>query len=294
MMNFPSYKPVRPSANPWEAQVAQQQTLVPQQQPMDYDGMPYDFQGGETTTDPTQYDTGGGDVYGDEEDYMTFQLPQTMRGGGGGGGGWEDLTGAVNFADFDVASMKELFPELMLKDINDQAMEQAGLGGTRWSSVLGQKIADANARAEKQWAADMFAKWIASQEAAKQRGLSHREAAAGRGLQRSMFETRLPMEVAAMMANLGGQAQEAEMQPWGVAYEDWLRTTPEAAMGTYGNTLVGMLGQEPGGPTQYEPGWASGLMGIGSALLPFAGGASPGKLNLAGTATGGAGAGAYY
>jgi hypothetical protein len=269
MMDFPRGYKKGGRADPdslaqgWQGQIAQAPQSLQGTTPPVMDFQPVDFQGGATTTDPTQYDDGG--WMSDES--MAFELPDALKGNFGVGGG-----GAVNFEDFDVASMKELFPTLMLKDINDVSMEQAGLGGTRWSSVLGQKIADANARAEEQWASDMFSKWIASQEAAKGRGLSAGIASQGNALQKAMFEARLPMEIAASMASLGGAAQEAEMQPWSMAYQDWLRTTPEAAMQTYGGGLLNLLGQEPGGPTQYEPGWASGLMGIGSSLLPFVGG----------------------
>lgn len=250
MMDFPGYGKKGGGAQAWQAQVAQQPTPLMTTQPVGgYE--PVDFQGMTTTTEPDQegYDWA-------PEDLMTWEFPQ----GGFGVGGGE----AVNFGEFDVESMKALFPQLATEDLSKQLMEQAGLGGTRWSSVLGQKIADATARAKESWALDMFGKWIASQEAAKQRGLQAGMASA----EGAMFEAGLPMRVAGMMAGLAGQAQEAEMQPWSVAYQDWLRTTPEGAMGTYGRGVLDLLGQEPGGPTQHEEGWASKIAGMGGGLLP--------------------------
>ena len=239
MMEVPEYRKRGREDQPWQAQIAQPQAPPISTQPVGgYE--PINFQGMTTTTEPEEeaYDWA-------PEDLMTFEMPDVGDGG------------AVNFADFDVESMKALFPQLATEDLSKQLMEQAGLGGTRWSSVLGQKIADATARAKESWASDMFAKWIGSQEASRQRGLT-----AG------MFKAQLPMQIASAMSGMAGAAQQAEMDPWSVAYQDWLRTTPEGAMGTYGQGVLSLLGQEPGGPTQYEEGWASKIAGMGGGLLP--------------------------
>jgi len=230
-------------------------------QPMDYGYEGY----GETTPLSPVEDTGEGD-------FMTWNPSWENQPAGGGGGGvdrWNEVLSPVDFADFDIGAMKELFPSLMLQDINAQTAEEMDMGGKRWSSILAQKQADANARAMEGWASNMFGMWIPTQEAAKQRQLQHREAAASRGAAAGARAQTLPLQVASMMANLAGMAQGAEEDVWGSGYGDWLRTTPEGAWSTYGQGLLGMVGQEPGGPTQYQPGWGSGLMGLGSALLPF-------------------------
>jgi hypothetical protein len=200
-----------------------------------------------------------------------FALPTSLEGDFGVGGG-----GTVDFSKFNPEEFRAIYDQLGTEDAVKNMLEGMSIGGTLDSSIAVQKTADEVARAQEEWLAKAMGMWQASQEAGLSRGLQGRIAGSGNALQKAMFEARLPMEIASSMGGLATSAQGLEMQPWNMAYEDWQRTTPEAAMGTYGNALLNLLGQEPGGPPQYEEGAASKLMGIGSSLLPFFGGGGGG------------------
>ena len=251
MMDFPKGT----QRQSWQSRVAAPPQMT-DQPVMDF--QPIDFQGGSTTTDASQ---DGGDWMSDESN--AFALPAALEGDFGVGGG-----GTVDFSQFNPEEFTSIYNKIGTEDAVKQMLEGQSVGGTLDSSIAVQKTADEVARAKEEWLARAMGMWQSAQEAGKSRGLSAGIASQGNALQKAMFEARLPMEIAASMASLGGAAQNAEMQPWEIAYNDWQRSTPEASMGTYGNALLGLLGQEPGGPPQYEEGWATKIAGMGGGLLP--------------------------
>jgi hypothetical protein len=169
----------------------------------------------------------------------------------------------------------------MLGDMTRQAQESAGLSGTRWSTSLGNTIAEQTRRLTENYGADVAAKWLQSQEAAKGRMmggygmmLPYGQATAGLGLQNTanqMYAANAlqgigsdylygPMNIATGMAGLGSGIYGQQAGGINQFMNDpWL----QMALG---------LGTSPGAgqyPQTYQPSIMSQIMGLGGNITGY-------------------------
>jgi len=263
--------------------------------------------------------TGAGGMPGGGMTIPDFDWNQFLSSGGGGygdlmGGGWDPgtLSGSGEMAPmemmglelpdyltqafanigrgagsvdmkkfFGTGVLEEAMPEEQMHAAAMQAAEEAGLAGNRWSTSLGNKIANQTARAREETMLPLLQMWM--QEQARQKAAA--ASAASRTLSAAMQQYMLPMTVGSQLMGMGGMYGDTEMGDWQNAYNMWETTQPEWATGQYGNYIGGGLGGYPQGTPQYDEGWASQLMGLGGGLLNFGnlfgggggGGATPGS-----------------
>ena len=139
-------------------------------------------------------------------------------------------------------------------DISDavkQAVEQAGVGGLRYSTPLGQQVAEIGA---KGMAGIMPAYW--------QAGLGAQQAAAGGLSNLGSLYSQLPMNVAQTMMGMAGQQQgmnRAAFQPYLQQFE-WGR--PETYL-----PYALQMGQQQTyqQPQMYQPNWLTNMLNAGTA-----------------------------
>ncbi len=180
-------------------------------------------------------------------------------------------------------------PETDFTDAIRQAAEQAGMGGTRWSSTLGRTAQDIAGRQMAQLGTERESKAMTALENARARqtgmlpyyyqmgqGVSDiinrqddraLQAAGMLGNLGSMY-ANLPLQFAQQAMNMGGQMTGQTQNMISPYYQEFLRRTPEASP-----WLQLMLGMIPGGtqmaPTQYQQGGMSQFLGGFSSLLPL-------------------------
>jgi len=170
--------------------------------------------------------------------------------------------------------------QTMMEDMTKQSQESAGLSGTRWSSSLGNQIAEQGRRLTENYGADVANKWMQAQEAARGRMmggmgmmLPYGQASANLGLQNTqnqMYGANAlrglgsdylygPMNIATGMANLGqgiyGQQQGGINQQMN---DPWL----QAALGL-GNQ------QSQQYTPMYNPSWLTQGLGAASSMAPY-------------------------
>ena len=171
--------------------------------------------------------------------------------------------------------------QTMMEDMTKQSQESAGLSGTRWSSSLGNQIAEQGRRLAENYGADVANKWMQAQEAARGRMmggmgmmLPYGQAQANLGLQNTqnqMYGASAlqgigsdylygPMNIAQGMGNLGNQIYGQQSQGINQFQNDnWLN----AALG---------LSQGQGSqqyPQTYQPSFMSQMFGLSGAMLPY-------------------------
>ena len=172
--------------------------------------------------------------------------------------------------------------QTMMEDMTKQSQESAGLSGTRWSTSLGNQIAEQGRRLTENYGADVANKWMQAQEAARGRMmggmgmmLPYGQASANLGLQNTqnqMYGASAlqglgsdylygPMNIAQGMAGLGqgiyGQQAQGINQ---FSNDPWL----QMALG---------LGTSPGSqqyPQTYQPSFMSQMLGLSGQMLPYA------------------------
>lgn len=170
-----------------------------------------------------------------------------------------------------------------------EATEQAGLGGLRYSTPLGQQIgriageetarimpeywrmgmgAQEAARGRMMQTLPMMMQLGAGQaglaESAKDRAMGATGQLAGLGQQYA----NLPMQVAGMFSGLGNQMQQEQMQAFMPYLQEFMRTMPES--NPYLQMGMGFpYGQFGMQPQQYQPSFLTQLLGAGSSILPF-------------------------
>jgi hypothetical protein len=171
--------------------------------------------------------------------------------------------------------------QTMMEDMTKQSQESAGLSGTRWSSTLGNQIAEQGRRLTETYGADIANKWMQAQEAGMQRKmgglgmmLPYGQATANLGLQNTQNQMYgasalqgigsdylyAPMNIAGGMSNLGNSIYN--QQAGGI---NQFQNDPWAQM-AYG--LSGQPGSQQY-PQTYQPSFASSMFGLTGAALPF-------------------------
>lgn len=128
----------------------------------------------------------------------------------------------------DVSGWGKAQQPLMMQNFQDmtkQMAEQAGVGGTRYSSGLQGQIARYGGQLQNQFQSDLMDRWLQSQEAGAGRayGAGNLLSQLGLGAQTSGAEglmslgnlkSQLPLQVASMMGGLGGQLTNQQVDPW--------------------------------------------------------------------------------
>jgi len=175
-------------------------------------------------------------------------------------------------------------------DINDaikQASEQAGLGGTRWSSVLGRTAQDISSRRMAELGQQWTAQELGAEEAARARqqqavnqlyqlgsgtaGLT--ESAKDRGMTAagqlgnlgSMY-AQLPMTAAQTAMGLGGQMQATGQSTLDKLFGSAMRMAPENNPWLQ---YIYQMATGQGTPQQYTPGAGTQLLSGITSILPF-------------------------
>lgn len=168
------------------------------------------------------------------------------------------------------------------QDATKQALEQAGMGGTRYSSGTIRNIADMSRRMQENMAQGEFGAWSQAQEAARQRQLSGMGQMYGLGAgqlggQQNWQQmglgaagalgdigtqyANLPLQVAALQGQLGQSMYGQTMDPWTQAL--WAALQPTMTQQTY------------------QPNFATDMMGTIGGILPYIL-MSQGKFNIGG------------
>jgi hypothetical protein len=172
-------------------------------------------------------------------------------------------------------------------DAIKQAAEQAGLGGTRWSSSMGRNAQDIAGRRMAELGSNFAQQEMGAQEAARGRQMEANNQLFGvgsgfagldtdtrnraltatgqlQGLGQNM--TRYPMELANQAAGMGGQLQGINQGALNNTYQDFLRGATEN-----NPWLAKALGMATGQgqQQQYTPGAGSQILGGLGSLLPF-------------------------
>jgi len=191
----------------------------------------------------------------------------------GGGGNATDVTGWWN-------AQQPVF-QTQMSDYAKQAAEQAGMGGTRWSSPLLTNIADQTSRGLQNLTADFAGRQITAEEAAKERmmgsmtGLSNLgqgqanfgqqnianmlQAAGGlQGVGSTQFQA--PMTVANAMSNMGNQLYNQQSNTMNQMYN------PPWMQGAQNQSYMNAYGQ----PQTYQPSFGENMLGVAGTLLPYA------------------------
>ena len=171
--------------------------------------------------------------------------------------------------------------QTQMSDYAKQAAEQAGMGGTRWSSPLLTNIADQTSRGLQNLTADFAGRNISAQEAARDRmmgsmsGLSNlgqgqanfgqqdamnmMNAASGLGgIGTNQFNA--PMQAAQAMGNMGNQLYNQQTGMMNQMY------TPPWMQGAQNAAYMSAYGQ----PQTYQPSFGENMLGIAGTLLPYA------------------------
>lgn len=173
-----------------------------------------------------------------------------------------------------------------------QAVEQAGLSGLRYSTPLGQQAARIGGEAQAGIMPEFWRTQMGLQEGAANRmmqvpgmmqqfgmgeaGLT--EAAKGRAMQAASGlqslggqYAQLPMDVAQQMMGMGGQMGQARQQAFSPYYSEFMRQRPEAnpylQMGM--QFPYAQFGQQP---QMYQPSGMSQLLQGAGSLIPGIGG----------------------
>lgn len=212
--------------------------------------------------------------------YLKGLLSGEISGGGGGSGALdlarqraEQMLGTGEPVDISGwwEAQKPLFQQ-QYEDTMRQMAEEAGLSGTRWSSVLQRNIADMIRRGETQLMAEAMSRQLAAEEAAKQRVLQvmgllsqigSSEAQAGMAasgqklaalrelLGAGQYEAEFPLRLANALAGLGEGLYGMEQQQYGNVYNPpWL----QAALNLSGQAMAGL-------PQTYQPSFWEQLAG---------------------------------
>ena len=176
-----------------------------------------------------------------------------------------------------------------IEDAIKQANEQAGLGGQRWSSVLGRTAQDISSRRMAELGSQYAQMEMGAEEAARNRQLQsmgmlqglggdyagltesakNRAMGAAQGLQglgQQYFNA--PMDLASQSFQMGSGLQNAQQQMIDKYFGEFMRNAGE------NNPYLNMIYQMATGqgvPQQYTPGLGSqllgGLTGLGSSYL---------------------------
>jgi len=218
-------------------------------------------------------------------DYLKGLLSGTYGIGGGGSDAWgmakaraQQMLGTGEPVDISGwwEAQKPVYQQAY-EDQMRQMAEEAGLGGTRWSSVLQRNIADMMRRGETQLTAEAMTKQLSAEEAAKQRiletmgvlgqigagesqagmaGAANKMAAIQSLLGAGQSEAELSMNLANQLAGLGTGLYGMEQAQYGNIYNPpWMQ---------YG---LGLSGQAAQGLLQtYQPSTWEQLAGAASYL----------------------------
>ena len=185
-------------------------------------------------------------------------------------------------------SMQESIQPDITRSIQ-QAVEQAGLSGLRYSTPLGQQAARIGGEAQAGIMPEYWRLGMGAQEAAKGRmmqvpgmmqafgageaGLTesakNRAMQAAGGLQGLGSQyAQLPIQVAQAMMGMGGQLGQARQQAFSPYYSEFMRGRPEAnpylQMGM--QFPYSQFGQQP---QMYQPSFMSQLLQGGQSLAPY-------------------------
>ncbi len=159
------------------------------------------------------------------------------------------------------------------KDAIAQAAEQAGLGGTRWSSQMGRTAQDIAGRRAADLAEAYAQQTMGAQEAARGRQLQGASQLQGLGtdVNNQLFNVasqysnlgskyaQYPMDLAGAAYGMGTQNQAATQSALDKYYNEFLRTAAE------NNPYLAMIYQMATGqgtPQTYNPGQETNLLGI--------------------------------
>lgn len=135
----------------------------------------------------------------------------------------------------------------MMDDYSDmvkQMAEQAGVGGTRYSSGLQGQIANYGGKLQNQFQSNLMDRWLQSQEAGmgraygaggllSQLGLGAQQGGAEGLLSLGGQRAQLPLSVASLMGGLGGQLTGQQVDPWTQMMASLLGGTGQATPQTY-------------------------------------------------------------
>jgi len=171
--------------------------------------------------------------------------------------------------------------QTMMEDMTKQSQESAGLSGTRWSSTLGNQIAEQGRRLTEAYGADIANKWMQAQEAAMARKmgglnmmLPYGQAEANLGLQNTQNQMYgasalqgigsdylyAPMNIAQGLAGLGNMTYGQQRDELSQSQNDpWLQAA------------LAMGGQQSQQYQQmYNPSFSSQMLGLAGNTLPYA------------------------
>jgi len=152
-------------------------------------------------------------------------------------------------------------------DITDairQAVEQAGMGGMRWSSALGRTGQDIAGRTM----ADLAQQWTGMELGAQQQGIQNQLGAAQGLMGLGGQYAQLPMDVAGNMMNMGNTMQGAYNQQISPYYNLW--NTQQDYNSPWLSSILGTATAGYGAqPQTYNPSFFSQLLGGATSALPF-------------------------
>ena len=171
--------------------------------------------------------------------------------------------------------------QTMMEDMTKQSQESAGLSGTRWSTSLGNEIAEQGRRLTENYGADIANKWMQAQEAAMQRKmgglgmmLPYGQAEANLGLQNTQNQMYgasalqgigsdhlyAPMNIAQGLAGLGNMTYGQQQSGIDSQMNDsWLQAA--LALGSQ---------QSQQYPQMYNPSFSSQMFGLAGNVAPYA------------------------
>jgi len=163
--------------------------------------------------------------------------------------------------------------------MNLLCLETAGYGGKRWATPTAASIADIGGKIHENFMLDIAGKQMMSEEAARQRQLqatgqllgygqaesglglanmANMMGAAGAGVGLGQQQLFAPMQIGQGMMGMGAGMQGLQQQEINSMMNDPYLMMALQMSGQMGNQFA---------PQQFNPGWASQLMDIGSPLL---------------------------
>jgi hypothetical protein len=251
---------------------------------------PYSAQTAQTGYNPMQ-----GTTLGQE---YSFQMPDVWQqaidtysriasgaGGGGRGGGGVGGAGKLDIGAVDVAGLMDVLrpqAERGLQEFTAQSMEQADLGGTRWSTPLQARLTQEGQRLAENLSVQQMQAEIAAQEAYKQRVIQQAQinaqrAAASAGARAAQLQAQmqaagglmqagwLPMELGERMSGLGQGMFSSQMQQAQMMNQ----------MNPYLQNILGMASGTGFAPTQYGPSAFGTGLDVFSSMYPMLQGMQP-------------------
>lgn len=145
-----------------------------------------------------------------------------------------------------------------------EAAEQFGLGGMRYSTPLGQQLGRIGAETTAGIMPRYWELGMGAQEAAKGRQMSAAQNLFGAGGEMARF----PMEVGERMLGMSGEYQQQQMRATYPMMQEWQRMLPEQSpwlqMGQ--QFPYGQFGQMP---QMYQPSPFGQMLETGAAVAPY-------------------------